>query len=43
MWRACRKMDQREAVKMDDILNAGNIPYVSEASVSVEIETEDMT
>ena len=28
---------------MDDILNAGNIPYVSEASVSVEIETEDMT
>ena len=43
MWRACQKMDQREAVKMDDILNAGNIPYVSEASVSVEIETEDMT
>ena len=43
MWRACRKMDQREAVKMDDILNAGNIPYISEASVSVEIETEDMT
>ena len=28
---------------MDDILNTGNVPYVSEASVSVEIETEDMT
>ena len=43
MWRECQKTDQREVVKMDDILNAGNIPYVSEASVSVEIETEDMT
>ena len=27
---------------MDEILNSGNIPYVSEASVSVEIETEDI-
>ena len=28
---------------MDDILNSGTSPYISEASVSVEIETEDMT
>jgi NADH-quinone oxidoreductase subunit D len=28
---------------VDENLNSGSIPYVSEASVSVEIETEDMT
>jgi len=28
---------------VDDILNSGTSPYISEASVSVEIETEDMT